>query len=358
VTSPTVPPPPPSHPPIPSPAGPVTTDAPLPSHVLDSVAAALEASVSPSTRAAYENAWDLFETWCRDHERTPFPASPETVAAYLVVGKTRAGRQPSTATLGVWKAAIAFPHTWHGHPNPVATDLVKRALHGVHRQRGTAQRTAAPITITQLRDAVEARQPLDDPFNARDVALLLLGFAGAFRCSELCALNWADLTPQEGKGVVVRIVQSKTDQLKRGARVQIPFGKTEITCPVRALQRWRQCVRTASPALLDRAAPVFLALTPKHELAVPPRRLRRQGVTRAVEHLARAIGVDPFDLDANAQGWSAHGLRAGAATTAAEQGAQVDQIMALGRWVNPTTALHYVRREWTFENAPGRLLGL
>lgn len=153
------------------------------------------------------------------------------VALYL----TERAETLRPVTLTRRMAAISIAHQRHGYPSPTTEPRVREILKGIRRTHGTAQREAAPAVIGEIRRMV-ARLP-EGTAGARDRALLLVGFAGALRASELVELDAADLEPSD-RGLLLVLRRSKTDQEGRGDRVALPYGRETETCPVRALRGW------------------------------------------------------------------------------------------------------------------------
>ncbi len=166
----------------------------------------------------------------RDQAR-PCPARrPETVAAFLAAEANR-GTKPST--IGRRLAAIRYAHKLAGHEPPTNSEAVKATLRGIRRTAGSAPARKAPATADKVLAMVGKADT--DVKGLRDRALLLLGFAGAFRRSELVALDVADLQFCDG-GLRVIIRKSKTDQEGLGATIAITRGS--IACPVDAVRAW------------------------------------------------------------------------------------------------------------------------
>ena len=179
----------------------------------------VRAAKAPSTLRAYRSDWDHFTRWCQQHTLCPLPASPETVALYLTA--LAATHRPATLTRRL--TAITKAHAIAGHPSPATMQqpAVSETLKGIRRTLGTAQETKVPLLTADVRRMVEAL-----PHNlagCRDRALLLLGFAGGFRRSELAALNVEDVLPSDD-GLVVTLRRSKTDPEGKGRNVGIPYG--------------------------------------------------------------------------------------------------------------------------------------
>ncbi len=133
-------------------------------------------------------------------------------------------------------AAIAAAHAAAGYDSPAAAPGVRTLMAGIRRVKGTAPATQKkPLLVAELERVVTALP--ENLLGARDAALLLVGFAGAFRRSELVGLNWEDIEAAP-EGLVVTIRRSKTDPEGRGRRIAIPYGRR--LCPVRALAAWRE----------------------------------------------------------------------------------------------------------------------
>jgi integrase len=158
------------------------------------------------------------------------PAAAEAVAAFLA-HDVEAGSRPST--LGRRLAAIRYAHKLAGHPAPTDDERVKATMRGIRRSVGTAPRKKTPATAERI--VAMALAAGDDIKGQRDRALLLIGFAGAFRRSELIALDVEDLEESE-LGFRVTIRHSKTDQEGAGQTIAVVRGS--VACPITALKGW------------------------------------------------------------------------------------------------------------------------
>ena len=138
--------------------------------------------------------------------------------------------------------------------------MVRRALSGIRRIRATPPNRRAPLLLADIRDLLTSicrRQAGRWPAGVaarRDMALLLMGFAGAHRRSELVALTLADVTLHPTDGLHVRLRRSKTDQEARGTVKALPYGRDPVTCPPCAYVRWRQVLHAWDTAARRRAA--------------------------------------------------------------------------------------------------------
>ena len=186
----------------------------------------IEAGIAPATRRAYRSDLDHFRAWGGD-----IPATDAQLAAYLAAHAMIL----KPATLARRLAAISVAHEASGFSSPARSPLIRAILRGVRREHGSAQRQAKALLRDDLFAILDAMG--DGLKDKRDRALLLLGFAGAFRRSELCAIDCTDI---EGvrQGIVITLRRSKTDQAGEGRRIGIPYARGRW-CPVSALDRWR-----------------------------------------------------------------------------------------------------------------------
>jgi site-specific recombinase XerD len=187
---------------------------------------------APRTVRAYASDWRDFVSWAEAHRRQALPAEPDTVAMYLA---DLAARAVQPATLARRLVAISQAHKAVDLPTPTSSSVVRRVHAGIRRTHGTAQLGKAPAVVGDLRQMIAALP--DSERGLRDRALLLVGFAGAFRRSELVSLDVEDLEFSRS-GLAVTLRRSKTDQEGQGRRIGIPYGTNELTCPVRSLQAW------------------------------------------------------------------------------------------------------------------------
>lgn len=194
-------------------------------HLLPSeVAYFVENSLAANTKRAYLSDLEHFLAW-----GGLIPSTDQTVALYLAehVG------QHAVATLARRLVGISRAHSARGMPDPVKSELVRATMRGIRRRQGSHQRQAKPLLLAEL---VQLASCLGDSAkDVRDRALLLLGFAGAFRRSELVGLDVEDLT-FVSQGVLISLRRSKSDQLGKGRTIAVPAGKA-ATCPVDAVKR-------------------------------------------------------------------------------------------------------------------------
>jgi integrase len=296
---------------------------------------------SPETRRAYAREWSAFFTWCSSKHRAALPALPSTLAAYLaaLAEGTATGRARKPAGIDLALAAITAAHRAAGFDSPREAAEVRAVRRGIRRELGTAQREAAPLLTPELRRALAALPAT--LHGARDRALLLLGWAGAFRRSALVSLDVADLLFTPADGVAVTLRRDKTDQEGRGRVVAIPFGSSAEVCPVRSVRAWLDAAGVSE-------GPIFRAVD-RHG-RVGAARLSDRAVALVVQNVAASIGLD-------AATFAGHSLRAGFATSAARAGKPDRDIMKQTGHRSRAMLDRYVRgaRLWDDNAAAGLL---
>ncbi len=296
------------------------------------------ASKATNTIRAYRADLADFTLWCADHDLTRLPAAPETVALYISA-LAQAGARASTIQRRL--SALSQAHQLVGYePSPTQAPLVRSTMAGIRRRLGIAPEQKTPTLTPDLRRMV-ATCPNDTLAGARDRALLLLGFAGAFRRSELVSLDVDDLE-ETADGLRVQLRRSKTDQEGEGREVGIPFGQHPETCPIRALRAWR----AAGPI---QAGPVFRPINRHDQLQ--EMRLTDKGVARIVKRAAERAGLGPSR-------YAGHSLRAGLATAAAEGGASERAIMKQTGHRSVTMVRRYIRSGTLFQENAAAYVGL
>lgn len=251
----------------------------------------LKSAKSQSTRDAYRRDWEHFSKWCDTHQLEALPAIPETIALYVtaIAGQFK----PSTLTRRL--ATISVKHQSQGFQTPTAGIIVRNTLSGIRRQHGVAQTRKSPIRAVNIRMAVKKLS--SNPRDLRDKAILLIGYVGALRRSELVALDAEDVEFVE-QGLRLTIRHSKTDQEGTGVVMGIGYGASESTCPVRALRSWIDAAKIMS-------GPVFRPVSSQGRIG--DTRLCDKSVSLIIKRLASELGLDSADI-------SSHSMRAGLIT--------------------------------------------
>jgi integrase len=235
----------------------------------------------------------------------------------------------SVATLQHRLIAINQAHTDKGFDSPTRDRLVKRTMQGIRRTYGVAQRRVKALVkddLLELLVMVAKQKPMKA---ARDRAVLLVGFAGAFRRSELVALAVEDITPH-AHGIELLIRRSKTDQEGEGRTVFVPLAKSEERCPVKALQAWLELAGIGS-------GPIFRRIN-RHDGIVGDASLTGQSVALILKAaVTSSKGIDAAKIV------SGHSLRAGFVTEAATVGMQTSTIMGQTGHKSLEMVMRYIR---------------
>ncbi len=287
----------------------------------------LRASLSGSSRKAYRSDLNHFLAWGGS-----IPASPDLVAQYLA---NFAGTH-AVATLCRRLVSIRKAHTANNLPSPTDNELVKATLRGIRHVHGSAQRQVAPAI---KEDVLQMVAGLSGIKGIRDRALLLIGFAGAFRRSELVALTVADIEKAQ-QGLVIQLRFSKTDQEGRGRKIAIPYARGAV-CPVQALQQWLEAAQISDGA-------IFRGIT-RHG-RVSDQQLSPQSVALVIKERAQFVGLDPSK-------YAGHSLRAGLVTSAAQLGVSSWKIRQQTGHKSDAMLARYIRDANIFvDNAAGAIL--
>ena len=288
----------------------------------------LRASVAPETRRAYASRLKHFFSWCEDDGVPAFPVSSEILAAYIA---HLADTGAACSTVGQTMAAISAAHKAEGLPSPTDSLLIRKLIKGYRREHGIAPQRKDAATVDIICALLTATQ--DNSTKAiRDAAIIALGFAGAFRRSELSALNMEDLkwTLRDDEEVLlVEVRRSKTDQEGQGMVKAIFPGKEENTSPTTLLKRWLALLGNPTDGPLFREILKGGRITDK--------RLNAQSIRLIVKRAADATGLT-LDL-------SAHSLRSGFVTTAIRQGKTERSIMNQTGHRSSQTLRGYFQRE-------------
>lgn len=355
------------------------------------------ASRSTNTARAYAADWARFSRWCQQQAHNPLPADPGTVANYLAEHADLL-RDDGTfvyapSTMSRWVATINGRHREAGFLPPGAHEGVARVLAGIRRDRASPPKRAEALGLTMLRTVLDAIPRGGWPqalIGRRDTAILLMGFAGAFRRSELSGLVVDNVVIHLDDGLRVRLATSKTDQEAAGAVVALPYGHDPVTCPPCAYARWLEVLSAVNDLALEAAGtrtalmrqrlmrivldsfdpsvhvcrlpsvaawrsmlpalmPVFSPVTKSG--AVQRRALSADTINAVVRRRIRTAGM-------SADGFSAHSLRAGFITDALTAGADYHSVMRQTRHKRTDTVELYARERAPLVNNAVTRLGL
>lgn len=301
----------------------------LPGAHLQAAGKYIEAQLADATRRAYRSDARVFAEWCEERQLQPIPATPETVAEFLA-SQADAGVKPATLRRRI--AAIRFAHQAAGLESPTSSMTVTATIRGVFNKVGVKPNRKAPATAPRIREMIQHCP--DSLIGKRDRALLLLGFAGAFRRSELVELTLDDLE-ETANGLRVTIRRSKTDQQGAGQTIAVVRG--DVHCPVEAIKAWVQAAGISE-------GNVFRSVGKGGR--VSPKPLSTKSVAGIVKAHASRAGLNPDD-------YAGHSLRAGFLTSAAENGANLFKLMEVSRHRSVETIRGYVRNADLFKGHAG-----
>lgn len=295
------------------------------------VRATARRSRADATLANYARAWRTFAAWCAHEGRVALDPDPEraaaSVAEYL---RDRADAGMKWPTCGLDLAGIGFRYADAGLPRPSQHPGLKRFVEGLRREVGRATASKAPVTDAELKAMLATLPPTIR--GVRDRALLLVGFVGAFRRSELVGLDVDDVA-EDPQGLVITVRRSKTDQEAVGQLKAIPYSADAAACPMRALRAWLEAAEIAE-------GPLFRAIDRHGNVKLS----RTDGLTvaRVVKRAALAEGLEPARV-------SGHSLRAGFVTAAAQRGASERAIANQTGHRSMLMLRSYIRRANAFE---------
>lgn len=276
--------------------------------LVEQAARFLEAAKARSTRQAYARDLADFRLFTQRHSLAFLPSTPEVVALYISDLATRL----SVSTIRRRMSAITNAHKEAGFPNSPASPrqhyVVREVLAGIKRSLGTAQHEVDPLLVDDIRKIVAATP--DRLLGLRDRALVLVGFSGAFRRSELASILEVDDLDFTDHGLYIRMRRSKTDQEGQGRTVAMPSGEHPETCPIRALRTWLDAAGIT-------AGPVFRSVNRHGQVA--EHALSPRSVAKILKRAATRAGINSASI-------AGHSLRAGMVTQAALNGAEERDI--------------------------------
>lgn len=291
-------------------------------------------SRAESTLRAYSSDWKHFTGFCSTHGLETLPCQPTTVAAY--VANLAETHRPSTIQRRL--ASISTAHRAAGHESPTKSELVRSTLLGVKRANGTAKRQVIPVRVRHIREGVDLMR--SDTKGIRDRAILLVGYAGALRRSEVVGLDVDDISFVE-EGLVLTLRTSKTDHTSAGVKIAIQRGSRTDTCPVNAMRNWLQVSEISSGAVFRPVAKGG---------RIQDSRLTDQVVCQVLKQFARLVGLN----DALVGG---HSCRAGLITDAFSVGA-AQAVIAKHSRHRSNSINDYLREATMFDQNVSGMVGL
>ncbi|RVT69220.1 MULTISPECIES: site-specific integrase [Rhizobium/Agrobacterium group] len=290
----------------------------LPAHLQDLTDRArgyVEAASSTNTRRAYASDWKHFTAWCRRSNLSPLPPDPQVVGLYITAcasGTAERGMRANTvSTIERRLSAITWNCSQRGRPLDRKDRAIATVMAGIRNTHASPPRQKEAILPEDLIAMLETldRKTLR---GLRDRAMLLTGFAGGLRRSEIVGLDLGRGQTEDGSGWVEIVDKGMLVTLhgKTGWReVEVGRGSSDATCPVAAIETWLKFARLAH-------GPLFRRVTGQGK-AVGSDRLNDKEVARLVKRAAMSAGVrgDLSEIE-RAFKFSGHSLRAGLASSA------------------------------------------
>ena len=292
-------------------------------------------SKSENTKQAYRTDWKQFSEWCEKNGLHDLPADPETIVYYI----TFLGKTFKASSIKRKMTAISQRHETAGYQSPTKTALVKGVWDGIQRTIGIKEEGKDALWLDELRQIIDAI-PQDKVIGVRNRALLVMGWAGALRRSEIISLQIEDVSITR-EGLILHLNRSKTDQKGEGQNVALPYGSHPLTCPVRSLEEWLVASGISEGPLfrrIDRHGNIMGGLTP-------------QSVRLIVKSCCEKVGLDPDK-------YGAHSLRSGFCSTAAKAGKAEHQIMKQTRHKRADSLQRYIKKANLFDDNAASGIGL
>jgi site-specific recombinase XerD len=308
-----------------------------------------------NTIRAYAADLEDFRHWCKKYEREWLPATPKTVGLYLGARTD----DLSLSTLERRLAAIASLHKEEGYESPasVAEGPLRTIWKGIVREKTRQKDGALPLMVEDLRSIIEHLPRYSSSEGGptgrltltalRDRALLLVGWTGALRRSELVALTTGDIQFIEGEGVNVYVRRSKSDQEAEGLVKGLPYGSNRETCPVTALRQWLQTAERNVEGPFE--GDIFRRFYRGESIGESA--MTAQYVSTVLKRHAESAGLDP-------ESYSAHSLRAGFITQAIRAGKAERRVKEHSGHESWETFNEYVEEAGTFQDNPAEDIGL
>ena len=279
----------------------------------------LRNSKSNNTLRAYKADYNDFTLFCSKNNFQSMPTKPQIMALYL----THLSKSLKYSTLKRRLASISILHKMKGHYIDTKHPVIIENLMGIKRTIGSHQKGKKPLLINDLKSLINAIHQSNekDLRKTRDKALVLVGFAGGFRRSELVDIENADIEFVI-EGVKIFVKRSKTDQSGEGMIKAIPYFDNENFCPVKALKNWIEECSLKNGKIFN---------------------ISDKSVALIIKKYANYAGLDGHK-------YAGHSLRSGFATSTAESGAEERNIMAMTGHKSTEMVRRYIKEANLFKN--------
>jgi len=291
----------------------------------------LKNSKANNTLRAYKSDFKDFGTFCARHGLNSLPSEPRIVSLYI----THLSKKSKISTLRRRLVAISMVHKLKGYYLDTKDPIITENLLGIRRVKGSIQKGKKPILINHLKSIIDVidEQKIKDIKKFRDKSIMLVGFGGGFRRTELVSINLEDLEFVQ-EGLKITINRSKTDQLGEGMIKGLPYFTNKIYCPVTNLKKWIEISKIKS-------GPIFRRFS--KGLTLTDRRLSDQSIVLLMKEYLNLAGIEN-------KNFAGHSLRSGFATVAADSGADERSIMAMTGHKTTQMVRRYIKEANLFKN--------
>ena len=291
----------------------------------------LKSSKANNTLRAYKSDFKDFGAFCVKHGFNSMPTEPKVVSLYL----THLSANSKISTLRRRLVSISVVHKLKGHYLDTKHPIIIENLMGIKRKKGSIQTGKKPILINHLKQIINVidEQKIAKIKKLRNRTLILIGFGGGFRRTELISIDYEDLDFVE-EGVKITLKRSKTDQFGEGLMKGLPYFTNEKYCPVTSLKNWINLSKIKTGAIFRRFS---------KGSALTANRLTDQSVVLIIKDCLKLAGIEN-------QNFSGHSLRSGFATVAAESGADERSIMAMTGHKTTQMVRRYIKEANIFKN--------
>ena len=291
----------------------------------------LKSSKANNTLRAYKSDFKDFGSFCYKHGFNSLPTEPKIVSLYL----THLSKKSKISTLKRRLVSISMVHKLKGHYLDTKHPIIIENLLGIRRLKGSIQKGKKPLLINHLRSIINVinEEKIEEIKKLRDKSILLIGFGGGFRRTELISIDYDDLE-FVNEGLKITLKRSKTDQFGEGMIKGLPYLTNETYCPVLNLKKWLDISKIKS-------GPIFRRFSKGSSLT--DKRLTDQSVALLMKEYLNLAGIEN-------RNFSGHSLRSGFATVAAASGADERSIMAMTGHKTTQMVRRYIREANLFKN--------
>ena len=292
----------------------------------------LQNSKANNTVRAYKSDFKDFGLFCAQNGFKSLPSEPKIVSLYLTYLSTK---EVKMSTLKRRLVSIGVIHKLKGYYLDAKHPLIIENIMGIKRRKGSKQKGKKPLLINNLKKIINVidAEKNEEIKKLRDRSIILIGFSGGFRRSEIVSLDYDDLDFVK-EGLKVSLKRSKTDQFGEGSVKGLPYFENSQYCPVVSLHKWIEISKINSGSL-------FRRFTKGSKLS--ENRLSDQTVALLIKNYLEIAGIESSN-------YSAHSLRSGFATSAAESGVEERNIMAMTGHKSTEMVRRYIKDANLFKN--------